>query len=268
MDAITYLDALLALPGMYEPQVSRDGQWVAWMWFRAAPAADVYVALTDGSSAPIRLTATQENTYLVSWTPDSRAVIVEQDKDGNERAQLFRVDVDRPQKMVPLTESEPSYYVRGGDVHPNGRWLIYGANVDVTSGEEIEPTWIYRHDLESGERRVLARPEKTGYIVPKLNASGTYILYTRREMHPAGQQLWVVDIEGKDDREILNAGADAKVYASWYPDGERVVVLAEMKTHRRLGVWSLENRVLSWLLDDPSRNIEQCLLRGIARRSS
>ena len=73
--------------------------------------------------------------------------------------QLFRVDLDCPLDIVPLTEPEPNYYIRGGDLHPNGQWLVYGANVDVASGREIEPTWIYRHDLGSGERLVLARPE-------------------------------------------------------------------------------------------------------------
>jgi dipeptidyl aminopeptidase/acylaminoacyl peptidase len=252
-----YLDALLSLPGMWAPQVSRDAKWVAWTWFRTGPAADVFAAPTDGSAPPIRLTGTADNTYLVSWTPDSRAVIVEQDRDGNERAQLFRIDLDRPLDMIPLTEPEPNYFIRGGELHPNGRWLVYGANVDVATGEEIEPTWIYRLDLETGEQRVLARPEKGGYIWPDLSPTGTHLLYGRKDLHPAGYQYWLVDIEGLQDREILNFGAEAKTFASWFPDGERVLVLAETETHRRLGVWQLASGELRWLLDDPARNVEQ-----------
>jgi len=121
------------------PAASRDGRWVAWTWFRAGPAADVYVAPTDGSQAPLRLTDSPENTRFVSWTPDSRAVLVEQDQGGDERMQLFLVALDTPLRMEPLTEARPSYFLRGGELHPNGRWLVYGANVDE-SGEEIEPT--------------------------------------------------------------------------------------------------------------------------------
>ena len=168
-----YLDALLSLPGMSSPIVSWDGKWVAWTWFRAGPTADVYVAPTDGSKPPTRLTDTLDNTFLVSWTPDNRAILVEQDKDGNERAQLFRVDLTRPIVMTALTESEPNYFIRGGDLHPNGRWLVYGANFDVETVQEIEPTWIYRHDLRTGERLPLARPEKGGYIIPELSPIGT-----------------------------------------------------------------------------------------------
>ena len=73
----------------------------------------------------------------------------------------------------------------------------------------------------------------------------------------AGYQYWLVDIEGRQDREILNFGAETKTSASWFPDGERVLVLAETETHRRLGIWELSSGELHWLLDDPTRNIEQ-----------
>ncbi|HEX9413240.1 MAG TPA: prolyl oligopeptidase family serine peptidase, partial [Ktedonobacterales bacterium] len=256
MTPAAYLDALLALPGMVHPLVSRDGRWVAWTWYRAGPAADVYVAPTDGSAPPVRLTDTAENTLLVSWTPDSAAVLVEEDHAGDERVRLFRVDLERPLAMVPLTEAEPKYFLHGGELHPNGRWLVYGANVDLTTGREIEPTWIYRHDLTTGERRVLARPVKGGYVTPALSPTGTHVLYPRLDRHPAGRQIWLVDIEGQEDREILNFGPDVKVFASWFPDGRRVVVLAETPMHRRLGVWELESGALRWLVDDPARNIE------------
>src|SRR5690349_11001750 len=143
MSSDSYLEALLALPAIYDAAVAPDGRWVAWTWFRAGPTADVYAAPTDGSSAPIRLTDTPENASLVAWTPDSRAVLVQQDHEGDERMQLFRVDLDRPGVMQPLTEPDPNYFLRGGQLHPNERWLVYGANVDAATGAEIEPTWIY-----------------------------------------------------------------------------------------------------------------------------
>ena len=257
-----YLDALLSLPDMSDlrPRVSRDGRWVAWTWFHTGPAANVYVAPTDGSTPPIRLTDTPEDTYLVSWTPDSRAVLVEQDKSGNERAQLFRVDLERPLAMTPLTEADPNFYLRGGQLHPNGHWLVYAANFDAATGQEIEPTWVYRHDLERGARIPLAKPQKGGYIAPELNTLGTHILYPRYDLHPAGRQIWLVDIEGREDREMLNFGPDVKTYARWFPDGQRALVMAETKTHRRLGIWDLATQDLRWLLDDPSRDIEDAFV--------
>jgi len=259
MNPEEYLDELLNLPGIDDdlwPQVSRDGKWVAWTWFHTGPAADVFVAPTDGSTPPIRLTETSQNTNLVSWTPDSQAVIVEQDKDGDERVQLFRVDLASPRIMNPLTEPEPNYYIRGGTLHPNGNWLVYAANVHPETGDETEETYIYRHDLTSGQRIPLAHQEVGGYTVPKLNATGTHILYARNDLHPAGRQIWMVGIDGEGDHELFNFGEQRKAFVEWHPDGEHVLVLAETDTHRRLGIWSLGDTNLRWLIGDPSRDIQ------------
>ena len=90
-----YLDCLLTLPGIFRPRVSRDQKWIAWTWYRMGPAADVFIAPTDGSNAPSRLTETPENTYIVSWTPDSSSIIVMEDKGGNERYQLFQISLSK-----------------------------------------------------------------------------------------------------------------------------------------------------------------------------
>ena len=251
-----YLEALLSVPLLSGPAVSPDGRWVAWSWSRISPAADVFAAATDGTVAPVRLTETPDDTLVVSWTPDSRAVVLAQDRDGDERMRLFRVELDKAGVMEPLTEDSPNYYIRGGQLHPDGRWLVYGANLDPHTGEEIEATWILRHDLETGERKVLARPQRANFYRPLLNSPGTHVLYFRNDLDPSGRQAWLVDVEGAEDREILNFGSRAKVSASWFPTGERILFVVEMETGRKLGIWRMEDESVQWLLDDPERNLE------------
>jgi dipeptidyl aminopeptidase/acylaminoacyl peptidase len=261
MDADRSLNALLSVPDLSGPVVSPDGDWVAWSWSRLGPAADVFAAPVDGSSPPVRLTeAVEGNTFVTSWTPDGKAVLVRQDTDGDERARLYRVWLDRPGIMEPLTGPDPNYYLGGGQLHPNGRWLFYSANLDAESGAETETDTLYRHDLESGELRALARPKRGSIPWPELNRAGTHVLYTRNERHPAGQQVWLVDVEGREDREILNHGETTKVSASWFPDGRRVLFLAEKDTHRRLGVYDIRDGDVRLLLDDPKRNVEEAFV--------
>ncbi len=256
-----FIRQLLTLPTVYAPRLSPDRRWVAFEWYRVHENIDVFAAPVDGSRPPIALTHTPELTRLESWSPDSGSVIVGQDRGGNERTQLLRVFLDRPLEMVPLTEADPPYFIRGGDLHPNGRWLVYGANYDFEKQREIEPTWIYRHDLETGERLPLARPEKGAWVIPQLNCAGTHVLYTRKDRHPAGKQVWLVDIQGREDRELVNVGGAHKVEAHWLSDGRRIALFAESTTgqpqaHISVGIYDLQTDALTWVLDDPTRQIE------------
>lgn len=256
MNSNSYLEALLSVPLLSGPVVSPNGNWIAWSWSRIGPAADVFAATADGSVAPVRLTETPDDTVVVSWSPDSRAVIVGQDRDGDEHTRLFRVELDKAGVMEPLIEESPNYYVRGGQMHPNKRWLVYGANLDPETGEEIEATWILRHDLETGERKVLATPQRANFYRPSLNSPGTHVLYFRNDLDPSGRQAWIVDIEGEEDREILNFGLHEKVSASWFPEVDRILFVVETEYQRKLGVWRMEDESVRWLLDEAERNLE------------
>ncbi|HET9850766.1 MAG TPA: prolyl oligopeptidase family serine peptidase [Candidatus Saccharimonadales bacterium] len=251
-----YLHALLNLPAVAGPAVSPNRRWVAWTWLNVGPTADVYLSPCDGSAPPSRLTNTGENTWINSWLADSSGLVISHDHNGNEKDQLFLLRLDEPEKLKPLTEKNPPYYIRGGKLHPHEPWLFYSANYDFKSKRLLEPAWLYRHNVQTGEKKVLARPKKPGAYAPKLNIQGSYILYPRSDRDPAGEQIWLVDIDGRQDREIINLGDKTKVRASWCPDGQTAVVVAEAENYRRLGLWSLKTDRLEWLIDDPDRNIE------------
>ena len=122
-----------------------------------------------------------------------------EDHQGDERIRLFKIDIklDYPAEMQPLLEASPRYFLRGGQLHPNGRWLFYTANYDFAADTGLEAFWLYRHDLVTGERKALARPLKPGADTIDLNTQGTHILYNRMDLHPNGEQIWLVDVEGQ-----------------------------------------------------------------------
>jgi Tol biopolymer transport system component len=88
-----YLHQLLTLPTVEEARLSPDKRWVAFLWYRMHENIDVFLVPSDGSQPPFALTHTPEATELVSWTPDSKAVIVSEDHDGDEYTRLYRVDI-------------------------------------------------------------------------------------------------------------------------------------------------------------------------------
>jgi len=253
---------LLTIPAIYNYKISPNSRYVAFTWKNVHPNLDVFLVPTDGSRRPIALTETPEATFIVDFAPDSKSVIVGEDKNRNERVRLLEVAIDKPREMIPLTEEDPPFFLRGGALHPNRKWLVYAANYDLEKKKEIEPTWIYRQDLENRDKIVIAKPDKPTWLYPQLNKQGTHVLYNRKELHPKGEQYWLVDIEGEEDREILNFGPKAKVEALWLPDGQRVGFITETKNGKAqkyysLGIYDIETEEITWLIDNPDRNIER-----------
>ncbi len=256
--AKSFLDALLATPILYGAKVSPNKQWVAWSWSNVNPTAQVYLAPTDGSKPPRRMTNIPQNVFVTSWSRDSQSLIIEHDYDGDERARFYQLALDHPAEPLPLTEEHPPYFIRGGgELTADNRYLIYGANYDFERQREIEPTYVYRHELTTGERVPLAKPLKPADCFPLLNHQGTHILYHRQDLHPAGTQVWLVDIEGKNDREILNFGEAVNVTASWFPDGNHVLFVQEEQRYKKIGMYDIATGTVAWLLDDPARSIEE-----------
>jgi dipeptidyl aminopeptidase/acylaminoacyl peptidase len=52
-------------------------------------------------------------------------------------------------------------------------------------------------------------------------------------------------------------GPAVKSSAFWFPGGKRVLVIYETETHKRIGIWTLADQSLQWVIDDPSRSIEE-----------
>ena len=248
-------EALIALPEMLAPSVSPDGRWVAWTWLGRDPVACVYAAPTDGSAPPRRLTFGPQDAAVESWSADSRQLILALTDGGDEKVRLHIAPVEGGAAPRLLTDPAPDYFIVGGDLHPNGRWLVYAANAD-DDGKAIEATRIHRLDIETGARLVLARPRGPADTRPRLNRPGTHVVYGRCDLHPAGQTLWLVDIEGKRDEEILALADLDRISAAWSPDGGQLVVLHETTDRARVGLWRLSDRRLHWLIDDAGRNIE------------
>ncbi|HKJ28004.1 MAG TPA: prolyl oligopeptidase family serine peptidase [Anaerolineales bacterium] len=260
-----FLNQLLNLPTVLYASLSPDRRWVVFVWYHMHENFDVFVVPTDGSRAPIPLTHTPEATFPVSWTPDSKAVIVKEDHDGDELTTLYRVDLDNPGGMVPLTEDRPPFFLRGGSLHPNGQDLFYGANYNFETQSPQDATWVYRHDLTTGKRQPLAKLAKPAYLTPILNRPGTRLIYGAKERHPAGRQYHLIDLQTGEDTEILNFGDPVKVSAVWLADGERIAFLAEANAsgpvdYQCLGLYDCRTEAITWLIDDPDRNLEG--LRG------
>lgn len=249
----TFLDRLLQVPQLYGAKISPDGNFVAWIWAGLAETTQLWVAAASGAEPPRCLVGDDWDCDSLRWGPDSRSIVYARSKDGDERVGLHQVFLDG-RAPTALTEDRPDYYIHGGQLAKDGRTLLFSANVD-DNGAEIEPTWVYVQDGPKGRRRVLARPQRAHYGWPLLSPDDHHVLYDRNDPDPAGSQLWLTDLAGSFDREIVNVGAGKKADGAWSPDGQSVVVVAEAATHRKVGLWRLASGAIEWLVDDPQRAV-------------
>ncbi len=212
------LDELMRLPTIYGGFLSPDGEKIALMIHRYHENLDVFISSTDRKGFS-ELTNTKEATRFKDWSKDSKSIIVVEDKNGNERDVLYQVFLDEPNNLHPLTMKDPPYFLRGGSISPSNNFLVYAVNYDFERKKVLEEFSIIVHDLETGDILEVARTKRPGFVIPKLSPDGKTILYSSSDRDPSGLQWWVVNIDGSDNREVLNFGDKGKIEATWLFDG-------------------------------------------------
>lgn len=249
------LEELFYLPRLQGFLPSPNGDYVAWCWCGPTDTYNLWVADLNDPTSTKQLTNLPENCTIQSWLPDSSGLVFGVDAGGDEKTVLYTVDI-RSHAVVQRTASNPRYYLRGGEVTADLKYLVYAANVDLVTDQETEEVAIVRHDLTTGERIVLTRTEKAAAVFPVLSPDGKQILYGRRDLYPSGRQLWLIDIDGKNDREIINCGDSGKAIGSFMPSGKELCVVLEEHGQTKLALYQIDSGNIKILIDNPDRHFE------------
>ncbi|MHA1966242.1 MAG: prolyl oligopeptidase family serine peptidase [Candidatus Hodarchaeales archaeon] len=258
LDSKTFIDELLNIPRIFSGIRAIDNQNIALTIYGLNPNVDVFLLEYKGEDKKLKiLTETEEVTYFTRWWPDSKSLVVAEDKARNERIALYRVFLDEPKKMNPLTKETPDYYLRGSEIAPKGNFIYYFANFDPQTKKETEIFHLYAQNVENKEEiDHLTSAVKPAWNQAQLNLKGSKLLYSRSDIDPAGKQYWLINVDGEDDREILNFGKKAKLEASWLPDSKNIVFVTDSYNNNRLnkrlvGIYSIETEKLTWILNSP-----------------
>jgi dipeptidyl aminopeptidase/acylaminoacyl peptidase len=244
-------------PIFWEPKLSKDGRWAAWTWTGPTEAGNVWLAPTDGSAPPRRVTDEGDHIYVRSFSPDAQRLLLAQSEGSSEHDHLILLDLESGAPQL-LTPRQDDHYIFGGAFTPDGRSILYAASWDDATRSAIEGQRIYLHELDTGTRRVVSASESLSDRALELSDDGRLVLYHRHERHPAGSQIWLLDLKTHEDREILNVGDSRKAHGSWI-DERRILVWAESDSHDRIGVLTLPGLGMRWLIDDPKRSIDNAI---------
>ena len=114
------------------PTVSPDGKWVIFSVLEPSYEADkdvsdLWIAASDGSSPPRRLTNTKAAEGAVAWSPDSRNIAFTTKREGDEAEQIYILDLAsggeaRRLSSVSTGASNPQW-------RPDGKALLFESSV-------------------------------------------------------------------------------------------------------------------------------------------
>jgi len=245
------LESLMTIPEMGRVFLSPEKKHFALMLNRIQENYDIFLGSVQRGTEMVPLTRTLERTFLTDWAPDSKSIIVAEDEAGNERLTLYRVFLDTPFEMIPVTPKDPDHFLRGGLFSPSGDFIAYAVNYDYDRKKETETFRVVVQDLESGSRTVIARPDKPSSMRISVDPNGKYILYNRSDEDPSGEQWWIASYDGNEDREILNFGPKAKISADWTHDGriafDTDTIDGERHDSVAIGLYNPLNGKTEWL---------------------
>ena len=227
-------DDLLALHVASDPQVSPDGQRVAFVVTHIDREKDEYRSsiwtVPTSGGEPVQVTRGPRRDTAPRWSPDGSALAFLSDRDG-----------DRPQLYVlPMSGGEPrqlTALVNGAGPavwSPDGTRLAFAARVlkeTPPANKEARDRWNQR-------------PRVVTHAAYKADGAG----YT----FDATGQLFVAPVEGGEARQ-LTQGLNNYGPPAWSPDGQR---LAASRTRDGVADYNLSD---IWTLDADGSNAQPVL---------
>jgi dipeptidyl aminopeptidase/acylaminoacyl peptidase len=188
--------------------------------------------LTDGQ-APKGLRAG------FSWTRDDAAIVYAKDRDGDERNNLFRIEVETGE--VRQLNDDPKSQEYAGQVHPDNRRIAVMSN---RAGQMN----VFAFDLETLEWRQL-----TDFSAPafagKWSKDGEWLAFTSNESdNLTNQDGYLVRHDGEEIKKVFSIREGSQDSLSdWHPDGRRVAVTSDASGTERAGILDLETGEVRWL---------------------
>lgn len=191
---------LLRLRSVGDPQVSPDGEWVAFTVSRVDSTkdkrdTDVHMVRWDGTRA-VRLTSSSESESQPRWSPDGRYLSFVSSRQGSESSQLWLLERagGEAQRVTELDEGVDDYV-----------WSPDGSRIVIVS-----------KDVDSLAKADTTRPRPIVIDRYLIKRDGDGWL-DRRRTH-----LYLFDVATKAVTQLTRGDFDDREPA-WSPDGHRIV---------------------------------------------
>ncbi len=257
--------ATAATPAAAQPAEAKGGRYQIAQYLniqsatspRHSPVSDDIVFLSNATgvnqiykltpgAAPKQLTFYEDRVQSVRWSPRGDAILFAKDQGGNERSQLYLMDVNGGHVQA-LTDN-PKVIYSFGDFSRDGAMICYSAN------ERTQRTFdVYVMDLATRQaRRIFTAPDDRNYRARSFSPDGKFVLASRENSN-ADNDLFLIEVAtGKATQ--LTPHTDEAYYADteWAPDGSGFYLAAnEGRDKAALAFYDLKTHKLKYLEDEP-----------------
>jgi Tol biopolymer transport system component len=211
---------LTTMPGTEQlPSLSPDGNLVAYSWDGPNLGnTDIYVQQIGGGGAPLRLTTDPAIDLCPAWSPDGRFIAF--GRGASYKWEILIVpSLGGPERKAGVSRSLLPHV----SWSPDGRNLVIPDRVSPS-----EPSGIFLHSLDSGQRRKLTSPPvgTEGDNAGRISPDGRWLLVVRNEAYGTGD-LYRVPLGDnympRGEPERLTSDRAYVSDAAWMPDSREVL---------------------------------------------
>jgi beta-lactamase regulating signal transducer with metallopeptidase domain/Tol biopolymer transport system component len=205
--------------GGHAGRVSPDGQTLVFSRLDDG----IWNCDTAGSNNPGKIS---DRSGRPVWSPDGKHLVVTRqedlDKDNDKarntpawKCETWRMDADgRNPVKLPIPETT---WV--ADWSPDGQWFVTGTDRHPPYGHGYQ---LYLMKTDGTQQRRLTQGGLNVYA--RFSPDGKKILWLRQTAK-AGNSIWVMDVDGKNAKEIVKEVDLASPNgAFWSPDGKQIAV--------------------------------------------
>ena len=200
----------------YTPNISPDGQHLAFAWNGGAgPYFSIYVKLI-GSEESLRLTKQASIDFNPVWSPDGRYIAFCRIAQNEPGIYIIPALGGAERRLRKTLWEEQEFYETIGSVgrlswSPDGKRLAFSDRASRN-----EPPSIFLLELDSLEDRRLTFPRSRGDFDPAFTPDGRTLAFNRR-----GAGIYTVAVLGGEER-VISTGTYYWGLA-WTQDGRQIV---------------------------------------------